>query len=275
MNATKISTENLQEVIAVSTEALPYFNHKYHDEIIRFVFCALEKISKSTQGIARLYSALDGNDDLEFPIGILLRSLMMDNLMIQNVKHKIFAQIQEDPQIEKSALKKIIQGVCYMFLNDGTDNLIKDLKLSDNLTPPEKEASAKRFANVFPEAFDLSAGMPKLKPSFKFQLKELYLNSKHENLVSLDSTYNLYTFYSKYDHLSHWTSLAKKIPFKQRKGKIDLAIVIVLMQLRDVLVLAYDFDQDYTVLEHLLERIRQHLEKEYDPEIAKVSSNLD
>jgi len=267
MNATKISTETLHEIIGISTEALPYFNHKNHDEIIHFVFCALEKINKSTQGIARLYSALDGNDDLEFPIGILLRSLMMDNLMIQNIKHKIFTQIQENSKIEKLALKKIIQGVCYKFLSDGTDNLIKGLKLSDNLTPSEKEAAAKRFANVFPKAFDLSAGMPKLKANFKFRLKELYLNSKHESLVSLDSTYNLYTFYSKYDHLSHWTSLAKRIPFEQRKGKVDLAIVIVLMQLRDVLVLAYDFDPDYTVLEPLLEQIQQHLRKEYDPEI--------
>lgn len=75
MDTTKISTENLREAIAVSTEALPYFNHRAHDEIIHFVFCALEKINKSTQGIAKLYSALDGNDDLEFTIGILLRAM--------------------------------------------------------------------------------------------------------------------------------------------------------------------------------------------------------
>jgi hypothetical protein len=85
----------------------------------------------------------------------------------------------------------------------------------------------------------------------------------------------LYTFWSKYDHLSHWTSLAKQIPFERRKGKIDLAIVIVLMQLRDVLVLSYDFDTNYSYLEPLFNQIQEHLQKEYDPEISNVASTPD
>jgi hypothetical protein len=274
MNSTKISLENLQETITVSEEALPYFK-KGGDEIGRFSFCAIEKISKTAQGIKRLYTALDGNDDLEFPLGILLRSLMMDNLMVQNIKYKIFSAKDDNPQIENAAIKEIVKEICYKFLADGTDNFIKDLKLSDNFSPAEQEAAAMRFASMFSKAYDLSSGKPVLKKGFKYQLKELYNNSKHESLVSLESTYNLYTFWSKYDHLSHWTSMAKGIPFERRKGKIDLAIVIVLMELRDVLVLAYDFDPNYSVFEPLFNQIQQHLEKEYDPELAKAASTSD
>jgi len=274
MNATKISLENLQETISASAEALPYFQ-KGGDEIARFAFCAIEKISKTAQGIKRLYTALDGNDDLEFSLGILLRSLMMDNLMIQNIKYQIFSAKDDKPQIDSAAIKEIVKAICYKFLADGTDNFIKDLKLSDNLSPAQQEAAAKQFASMFPKAYDLTSGKPILKKEFKFQIKSLYTDSKHESLVSLDSTYNLYTFWSKYDHLSQWTSMAKQIPFEHRKGKIDLAIVIILMQLRDALVLAYDFDPNYSVLEPLFNRIQEHLQKEYDPEIAKAASKPD
>lgn len=59
------------------------------------------------------------------------------------------------------------------------------------------------------------------------------------------------------------------------RAKIDLAIVIVLMQLRDVLVLAHDFDSNYALLESLFSQIQQHMEKEYDPELVKASSTAD
>ena len=272
MNPTKISLDNLQETISISAEALPFFK-KEGDEIVRFSFCAIEKISKAVQGVKRLYTALDGNDDLEFPLGILLRSLMMDNLMIQRIKYNIFNAKDENPQIDNAAIKEIVKGVCYKFLADGTNNFISDLKLSDNLSPAQQEDAAKKFASMFPKAYDLSTGKPVFKKKeFKFQLKDLYTDSKHEGLGSLDSTYNLYAFWSKYDHLSHWTSMAKGIPYERRKGKIDLAIVIILMQLRDVLVLAYDFDPNYSVLEPLFNHIQEHLHEQYDTELAVAAA---
>lgn len=273
MDATKISIENFQEAIAVSAQALPILAQKPKDSLIRFAFCGVEKINKTVAGILPLYSQLEENRDLEFPIGILLRSLMMDNMMVQKIHFTILDYVSKNPNWDKEGLTKEVRDLCYKFVSDGTDSLIKDVYDLPHLTEADKDDMAKKFAMQFPDAFDFPAGKPKLKSGFKFQIKNLFLQSDHQDLVSRKDAYQLYTFYSKYDHLSHWTSAATEIPFERRKHKIDLATPIIFMQLRNLLVLAYDFDPSFKELEPLLDRVQAFLHQQYDQPVADQANN--
>lgn len=82
-------------------------------------------------------------------------------------------------------------------------------------------------------------------------------------MVTADTIYNLYSYYSKYDHLSHWTSLSQHIPFDKRKGKLGLSIILIAMHLRDLLSIAYDFDDEYKVLLPYINDLDRHLNENY------------
>jgi len=249
MDITTLTKDNLSLIIAQSGGALEHFYNKNQDDLVRFVFCALEKMHKVSKGINRLYPHLEEDEELEFPIGILVRSQMMDCLMVQHLKHTVFVEADKHPQPSKEALKATVKGICYKLINAGTNSLIGEVYLSENLTDQQKSEIAKKFASRFPQAFDLTSERPKQTRGFQITIKDLYLQSNHSALITRDKIYNLYTFYSKYDHLSDWTSLAKRIPFDQRKGKIDLSVMLMMNALRDLLAIVSDFDPDYAALQ--------------------------
>jgi hypothetical protein len=49
--------------------------------------------------------------------------------------------------------------------------------------------------------------------------------------------YDLYSFYSKYDHISHWTSVfTSDFPFEDLKKKIVSSVAMIVMNIRDLII---------------------------------------
>ena len=209
----------------------------------------------------RLYPQLDYTEQLEFSLGILVRSVLMDMILVMEIKntYRNFA----GNSLEE--LKENVRQCCYKLINDGTNHLLEEIYASDTLTKEEKKEKAEILTSVFSKAFDNSKGKPKLKKEFSFRLSEIAANAKDQMFSS--PTVNLYSYYSKYDHLSHWTSLSSQIDFATKRGKLNLAILLMMPYLRDLCLIAIDYDDSYKVLLELVKEIENELnqidEKEF------------
>lgn len=161
-----------------------------------------------------------------------------------------------------------LQEICYKLISDGTGQFIQEIMDSELLTTEEKSEQILTFVSVFPQAFDMSSGKPKLKKEYRTRLKEIYESTDEEHVLNAKHVYSLYSNYSKYDHLSHWTSMALTIPFDRRMEKLDLSIIFMTMHLRDLLMVALDYKELCAYFENHLQEIwrllREHFQLSND-----------
>jgi hypothetical protein len=240
----------LNVTLKSSTLSRNHFVNKNQNEVERFVFAGIEKTRKISSTILRLYSEMNDNNEVEFSLGILVRSLLMDIILVLKIK-KLYADYEG---IISDEFKSDLKTCCYKIISDGTSHFIEEIFASENLSTEDKKEFSSKFVSIFPEAFDTSSEKPKLYKDFRTSLKGIYESSKHPKLVNRETIYNLYSYYSKYDHLSNWTPLSFHFPFEERKGKLDLSIILIAMHLKDLLLIASEFDNEYKVLmPHIIE----------------------
>lgn len=265
----ELSVKNLKILLSASGNAIEILKRKDQNEISRFVYCGVLKLYKIIFSINLIYPCLDKYHELEFSIGISLRSLMMDNLLLLNIVHHICQYRDENPGFEFDDLKEIVRGLCYKIIADGTNNFINDVFNNEKLTEEEKMERYQKFANQFPNAFDMTPIKPKLKKEFRIDLSKMYLESKHPLIVNREEVYDLYSYYSKYDHLSHYTGMSDAIPFERRKGRVDLAILLNLLYLRNLISISFDFQKDTKELENILNYLQESIKLHYDPILSQ------
>lgn len=245
----------LSLLFRLSYRSQDHFVNKNQNEVDRFVFCSLEKLNKVSLAFLRLHHQIDDSEDIEFSLGILARSVLMDMILVMEVKN-VYKEFTGDSLDE---LKEQVRESCYKLINDGTNHLIEEIYSSDSLTDEEKSEKSKLFTSIFAKAFDETNGKAKLKKEFRFKLATIAEASKRHNLAFAEPILNLYSYYSKYDHLSHWTSLTSHAPLDIKKGKLGLAIILMTSHLRDLYVIAMDYDDNYKVLQPLVEEIENEL----------------
>lgn len=204
----------LKLIFKTSLNAQRHFVNKTQFEIDRLVFCGLEKVTKISSSFLKLYPLLD--DSIEFSLGILSRSILMDMILLMHVK-KICTEYDGN---NFEIVKEKIKEYCLKVLNDGTKYFLDEIDSSENLSAIQKKEYSAKFISKFSKAFNQGNGKPLLKKGYYLKTSEIYNISKDSH-VSNEAIYNLYNYYSKYDHLSHWTSISGKIDFKDRKGKLD------------------------------------------------------
>ncbi len=249
---------HLNFVSSTTLMTIPFFEYKVQDELIRFVYVGIQKVSKISLAFLRLYEQVDESEDLEFPLGILSRSIMMDMILMMGVQ-KISSKYTDH---NYDQIKAEIKAYCLKVIADGTKHLIDQVNESENLSDREKNEISIKLASTFPSLFDFTNTLPERKKGFTFLLANIYKESKDLKIEINKEIYHLYDYYSKYDHLSHWTSkLQNENPFQVRKGKLDLSILLIGTHLQNLLALAYDFIDGCKGLLPHIENLKEH-EKE-------------
>jgi len=258
--------EHLNVVSSTSLIAMPFFEDKNQNELENFVYVGIKKISKISLAFLRLYEQMDDSEDLEFSLGILSRSIMMDMILFMGVQ-KILGKYNKTNYDE---IKGEIKQYCLKVISDGTTHLVEQIHESDILSEQEKSDTAMRLTSKFPGVFDFSGNIPTKRNQYKFRHKEIYRESKNLNNEHNETIYHLYDFYSKYDHSSHWTSEFDKIPFEQRRGKIDLSILYMGCHLKNLLAIAHDFGDAYTSLLSLIRDIEKSEKEKFESDNKEV-----
>ncbi len=260
----KMILETIQKLLGIvfriSLNAQKYFVNKNQNEVDRFVFCGLEKLNKISLTFLRLYPQLDYTEQLEFSLGILARSILMDMILVMEIKNT-YRDFKGETIDE---LKENVRQCCYKLINDGTSHLLEEIYASETLSEEEKKEKGEILISIFSKAFDTSKGKPRLKTEFKFRLAEIAANAKDQ--VFSAPIVNMYSYYSKYDHLSHWTSLSSHVSFDFKKGKLNLAILLMMPYLRDLCLIAVDYDDNYKILLEFTKEIENELNQIDDQE---------
>ena len=230
------------------------------DSLRRFIYCCTEKIHRCMHTLQfLLQKPIDDNN--EFSVGLMLRSLMMDAILTQYLRYLTLSACDTDD----SATIEKLKHYSLVFIADGTEYAIKDFVDFADVPFSEKQKLTQRIANVFPGVFTVNEeGIPKLNNKFKYKLRELHKQSAHELQPTRKRVYDLYAYYSKYDHVSHWTSLLGKSPLSERKQKLQLSVVIILFNFRDLMVIAA-FDKDLKTTAWMMIQQIDTLINQYNP----------
>lgn len=252
--------DHINIVFGTSFNSQNHFKNKQQNAIDRFVFCGIEKVSKISLAFLRLYPQINTTSELEFSLGILARSVLMDMILVMGIK-KIIYKLNDN---NISEIKEEVKDYCYKIISDGTNYIIDEVFDNENISEEEKSEKAGIFVSIFPNIFDTSNARPKRKSEFRYTIAGIYKNNHNPDLSSSKVVYNLYNYYSKYDHLSHWTSLSQKIPFDKRKGKLDLAITLIVIHLRDLLAIGYDMSEEYKILGTYIDELQNYLDTNYN-----------
>ena len=204
------------------------------NEIKRFVYTAVYKQYHCFSSIEELFLKLSSNPNHEFSIGILLRSMLMDCIQIQHLR---FLQLQGTPDTQQQTNEEVRKGA-YKFIVDGTRYIMNDIEDNPNIERSDKGIAYRSISATFPGVFVFNGDLlPSVEPGFRFTLADLHRNSQHTQLLSLKHVYELYQFYSKYDHLSHWTSVFNSdSPVEHKKKQMESAFAMIAINLRDLLV---------------------------------------
>jgi hypothetical protein len=205
----------------------------------RFIYCCIEKIYTCTLSLEQLYDLMAKNEDHEFSIGLILRSLLMDCILVQYLRFISMQARDKGEEFVKAEMDKIT----LMYVADGARFMLSDLYDDDSFSEAQKLQMGSQLASIFPGVFDVDKhGHQKIKTEYKYQIKDIYKKSQSPDLSFGKTIYNLYSYYSKYEHVSHFSSALGRIPFEERKKKIDLSVAMILQNLRDLLLLSF-FDK--------------------------------
>lgn len=239
------------------------------DSLKRFVYCAVEKLHKCTASLQVLYPLIYQNNEVEFGLGIVLRSLLMDTLLTQYLRYLTLTANRENHEI----IKEEIDKYALLFIADGTALIIEDYRNFAQMSEEEKRVVAQRMADIFPGVFETGTdGYPKRKNEFRLSIQKLFKESDHELMYSRKLVYELYAYYSKYDHLSHWTSLLSNIQLGERIDKAGAAIAMILYNLRDLLVVSQFHSELSTLVPPLIADLDSYIRKMH-PDLKEGEDN--
>lgn len=181
-----------------------YLNGKQLNSIQFFSATLLERLSKAAKGLKVLLSDINNNQDLEFSCGIILRSSLLDILIVQNL-YKILIENEASAKTEAEK-EEIVKEFCDKMLADGLENTVKYIKAARDVNIINQQQLADTYKNFvknyskFFEPYANDGTVPKPKYTF-ISPDKLFKNlANTPKLKELSKIYDSYLFFSKYDH---------------------------------------------------------------------------
>ncbi|MFL9483437.1 hypothetical protein ACI6Q2_11720 [Chitinophagaceae bacterium LWZ2-11] len=237
---------------------------KGQDKFIRFIYCSVEKLHKSSLALLSLYTLLETQHDIEFPMGILLRTLLMDEILILHLRVKQL-QISNDLSNLKEKTEEIKEEA-YRFILDGTMHILDDLYSFSTKTEDQKKKVATKITKQFPGAFEWKKDTQRYKLVKKYNhitLANLIKNSKSIDLYNQRMVTDLYSYYSKYEHLSHWTSVLSNRDWAERLFNIHASIAMLVYSLKDLAIIGQLDDELNPYMVNINSEIDNYIRKSY------------
>lgn len=168
----------------------------------------------------------------------------MDGILIKRLVSILHNHMDND-QIDLTGSYAAIDKQSLIYLADGTMKLMDMLYGDGRLTFEQRITVCRNMANTFPGAFDTTGEKPKRNADFKL----VNLKDEYEAIVNKDETariiYNNYNIYSKYDHVSHWSSELQTMSIDNRKHRIESSLFMIMLSLREILTLPYLYNPQH------------------------------
>jgi len=163
----------------------------------------------------------------------------MDSILTQYLRY--FTLTLKDSGENIQEIKTQLERESLKLIADGTISIFNDFLNNDKMSEPERKRMAGIIAAKFPGLFitDEKTGLPKLREEDRVSIKKMHEKGKHINQPTKGRVYSSYAFYSKYDHVSHWTSIFGNIPWEERLRRVHMSIINIMYNFRDLLALGH------------------------------------
>lgn len=231
------STDHLKFTLDESDLLIKHSNTIPKSIIKTFTYCALERLNVATIALHTLYGKYLNERKYEFSIGIIMRTVYLDYLILLNAIEIIFRNNENNNPYEEE-----LSDFCLTMLSDSA---IHALKYFDaNIIPQEKLAGMYTLQfHMHEECFEPyshDGTRPVLKKKKSLSQQELVKRLKKSKYPHLSRKEDAYMFYSKYDHFGKMYHEISRRPLTDefihmginlRELPRSLALIVVLFRL--------------------------------------------
>ena len=201
----KKASDDLYFLYTHADATLKYMAGKQIEPFEMLLYCLLERLRHVSLSLEFLLQDSGRINAHEFAIGVLLRSAMLDTLIgIDLTNHLVKLSSSADEEIRdelnKIAIEQLADGFQKTF--DHVNSQLEDKIITKEELARFYKTMVERYPLFFEEyAFDETA--PKLRHKRFKAPQALYKVNKQGGTKELvHSVYDLYLFYSKYDHVN-------------------------------------------------------------------------
>ena len=218
--------EILNKVLFESELTRKYFKEGSFDFVTVFSLTMLERLNLVSNGLTFLLDTINSNAINEFSCGILIRSVLSDYLILLNA---IAVNLKDEPDVKIKFEK--LDNFCLKYLSDSLKISIGNIELlyegenRDN----EKIGIYKNICKNYPYSFEPFINGSS-KPTYKLEDAEnsgkLYYKLKSEKALKAKAklAYNLFSYYSKYDHFGITSYEYLRTPLSNRLELISNSV---------------------------------------------------
>ncbi len=219
--------KRLDFVIDGTEKLTKHFDQSGMDDHIRtFCILVLDRLNFASEGIKALMPSFLQNTKLEYTIGIIIRSIILDNLILMNaVKIVSEANVNTDNLDTYNKLNQF----CLEHLSDGLN------KTFNYIDKVKGELDSQKISNIYSnfynanqhyfEPYSHDGTRPILKSKANSVASKLHANLKETtNLSKAASIYEIYVYYSQYDHFGSVFYIFSRFPIEDKIRMMDNAI---------------------------------------------------
>ena len=185
-------------------KALPIITSKPITIINTFVTCMIERLHAGILCIDPLFSHYLRDSRIQFGLGIMLRALHLDYLIMLNV-WEIISRNKPD----REPMMKELELFCHTMLTDGakhTLNLFKHEEMPEHVRKHLFSDLVRRYPECF-KPYTHDGSVPELLIKDTLGPKQIIDKLKKSSLPWFANKAHAYQFYSKYDHFTKLFSI--------------------------------------------------------------------
>lgn len=189
----------------------------------------LERLNSSALALSMLLPLINTNQNLDFSCGIILRSSILDYLIVLNM----YIHLLDDEKNERpfDGANNSLLTFCYKCLGDGlpqTFAYVNAAKEVGIITQEKREAIFNNMAvnyKVFLESHPGDGSTPKIKIKQRITARQLFIDiAEHPEIKDFARIYDSYVGYSKYDHFSTLYFDVSRLTHIQKISQISKAV---------------------------------------------------
>jgi hypothetical protein len=220
-------TSRLNYVIEATEKILTHFHQTSMDNHVRtFCLLMLERLNFASEGIKALIPSFGENTKLEYTIGITVRSVVLDNLILMNAVNIVSAStVNDTPEDIYAKLNQF----CLDRLSEGLNKTLKYIdKIKDDIG---SEKLSNIYSNIFNsnqqyfDPYTYDGTRPTLKSRANSIATDLHRALKQSANLSKSATiYDAYVYYSQYDHFGGMFYTFSRLPSQDKIKMLDRAI---------------------------------------------------
>ena len=225
----KDSINHLDFFITQIPLTLNYYDKKDVNSVQFFSLGLLKRLLHASKSLKIVLENIYSIPDLDFSAGLTIRAIILDMLIGLN-----FFKLLKDnlpKKLSDEEMKELTTSFCDKILADGLENTITYLELSqtfgfvDNNKLKETYNNFVRNYGKFLNPHPGDGSKPKVKISRAPSTKDLFKNiASDTEMNNISRIYDLYLFYSKYDHFGVLYFDVESYPLKEKINRIKKAI---------------------------------------------------